>query len=722
MALFAGANTHANASDINDTYLVYGSGPNVAVSDLKSTVRLLVGHTAQVTAVAFLNNYIVSGTQTGSLVIHDSQDWSLKVSVNTEFRAMVSALRCFDGLVYCAIDKHVCIYDSTLTLVDQIDLSFYSLAIEVATIGSVTVMFVAGSKSTIHVYARTSGSFVHMAAIPGHEDWVRALAYDNGILASASQDRTIRLWKIVSATDSASQLSKLVVKNYKISESSEMLFDALLFGHDDWIMTLRWRNGKLLSSSSDSSVIVWTPDDSGIWIPETRLGSVSIKGASTATGASGGIWSALWTPAGGIAAVSRTGSWRIWLNGAQQLPITGHTGAVTGMSWSPEGEYLLSTSTDQTTRLWACWMHNNPDNLWHEMSRPQIHGYDMVTCTAITSSVFVSAAEEKILRVFQLPKPIASLIHTTVSPQFMSSTDAAAAIVPTLGLSNKAVNDSSSVTYDDTNMDREVESGHLAAHIKTNQPPSEDDLERHTLWPELDKLYGHGYEISALDASPKSGEHLIATACRANKEDNAVIRLFSSSTDSLDAWNQDPDLLKAHHLTVNCIRFSPDGKYILSVSRDRSFALFDVDNKQLLVHQLKAHSRLLWSCSWVLSNNCYSFVTSGRDNTLKLWSFDPSTNSVALLHTQPTESAVTATATIAQNNSTLLAAGQENGGVLVFRIIGSELIAVPRSATWNCASTVRCMAWRPRSTLLAVGSDDHSVRLLNIDPRIDGQQ
>lgn len=41
---------------------------------------------------------------------------------------------------------------------------------------------------------------------------------------------------------------------------------------------------------------------------------------------------------------------------------------------------------------------------WHEISRPQIHGYDMQCLALVGRFQFVSGADEKVLRVFQAPR------------------------------------------------------------------------------------------------------------------------------------------------------------------------------------------------------------------------------------------------------------------------------------------------------------------------------
>ena len=134
-------------------------------------------------------------------------------------------------------------------------------------------------------------------------------------------------------------------------------FSALLPGHDDWIFTVQFHPTNpeiLLSSSADASLIIWKPEcNSGIWIPETRIGEVSsLKGATTAQGSSGGFWGGLWLSAlqggeEGVACWGKTGGWRIWRgNGSdkwgQENAVGGAIRGIKGISWDSKGRYLLS--------------------------------------------------------------------------------------------------------------------------------------------------------------------------------------------------------------------------------------------------------------------------------------------------------------------------------------------------------------------------------------------
>lgn len=69
-------------------------------------------------------------------------------------------------------------------------------------------------------------------------------------------------------------------------------------------------------------------------------------------------------------------------------------------------------------------------------------------------------------------------------------------------------------------------------------------------------------------ASSPSGD-MIATSCKATSAEHAVIRLYDTAT-----WQQIHPPLAGHTLTITKIVFSPDGQFILSCSRDRTWRLF----------------------------------------------------------------------------------------------------------------------------------------------------
>jgi elongator complex protein 2 len=57
-----------------------------------------------------------------------------------------------------------------------------------------------------------------------------------------------------------------------------------------------------------------------------------------------------------------------------------------------------------------------------------------------------------------------------------------------------------------------------------SEPPTEENLLQNTLWPEVQKLYGHGYEIFALAA--RHDGTLLASACKATTPEHAAIIIW----------------------------------------------------------------------------------------------------------------------------------------------------------------------------------------------------
>lgn len=115
------------------------------------------------------------------------------------------------------------------------------------------------------------------------------------------------------------------------------------------------------------------------------------------------------------------------------------------------------------------------------------------------------------------------------------------AAVPSLGLSNKAVYESDNAEQATAKSEKEPypeESYFTAVELIGKfyifdvanslstflEPPTEETLLQNTLWPEVQKLYGHGYEVYSL-ASNRDGT-LLASACKATTLEHAAVLLW----------------------------------------------------------------------------------------------------------------------------------------------------------------------------------------------------
>ncbi|KAF4630960.1 hypothetical protein G7Y89_g7173 [Cudoniella acicularis] len=655
---------------------------------------------------------------------------------------------------------------------------FFPLALALSLLAGTTdsyVLAVAGTKDIIQLYVLDSEigpEFNFKATLAGHEGWIRSLEFTREsnspdsdlLLSSASQDKYIRLWRIhqgkelPAAAASADPSLGAFLPGKSLSNKAHRFkaqgldfsatFEALLLGHEDWIYSTRWRSGndklQLLSASADNSLAIWEADSTtGVWVTITRLGEISAeKGSTTATGSTGGFWAGLWSPSGEtVVSLGRTGSWRLWNFNVEQdrwlqgIGTSGHTQSVTGIAWSKEGDYLLSTSSDQTTRLHAIWKRGE-NKSWHEIARPQIHGYDLNCIDCLGTSQFVSGADEKLLRVFSEPKAVANLLsklcgiggsHIEQKPD--------AANMPVLGLSNKAieaVDDDVEITNGNSN-GRDAFDPASIVHKSTldlSQPPSEEHLSRHTLWPEIEKLYGHGYEISALATSHDGS--LIATACKASSIDHAVVRLFETKD-----WLEIKPPLTAHSLTVTRLRFSADDKYILSVGRDRKWAVFERDAEQKAIYKLKesdpkGHTRMILDAAWA-PTPFPLFATAGRDKKVNIWAKEEGaadfTCKAKISETHPV-TAVDFLDKMVRDGVAYLAVGLETGFLAVHSLnvkngFVMQMLAVRLPSIHpNPSKAITQLAWKPVKGQtdgevdmeLAIASEDSSLRVYSYKP------
>ena len=256
----------------------------------------------------------------------------------------------------------------------------------------------------------------------------------------------------------------------------------------------------------------------------------------------------------------------------------GHNQLVSSLEWASSG-FLVSGSRDQTTRIFG------PRNLssekrkaqsqdWVELSRAQIHGYDINAVTLLkmprtdpaksaTSDLLVCAGDEKILRILE-PNNFFVNFHNNICEDnlrlFFSEEEQQyenQIIVKenpltyaienetgqeALGLMIKAVKTERKNYYFDDSKDKKPEGSHFQHSYKItipsillikdsvnitewSQPPNEDVLTAKTLWPEVNKLYGHGSELSTCRASPDGT--ILVSACKSHMKATSALIFWS---------------------------------------------------------------------------------------------------------------------------------------------------------------------------------------------------
>eukprot|EP00741_Cyanophora_paradoxa_P006330 tig00000980_g6137.t1 len=544
----------------------------------------------------------------------------------------------------------------------------------------------------------------------------------------------------------------------------------------------------LLSASMDRTMALWRPDPgTGVWLTTARVGDLS----GGTLGFMGGVWG---PRGDALLAHGFNGAFHLWrrreAGWAAEVAVSGHFGPISDCSWDPSSRYLLSASADQTARLFAPWTREAPGgerrSTWCEVARPQIHGYDLAAIAFQASAPglpachrYAAAADEKVVRVLEAPQTFFdSFARIAGAPLSLAADEARplAANVPPLGLSNRPIFPGQAVGRGEGEVGLgvghrgaplgELEAGEGAGEgptdgsgggdeeggppgpsgvlagerapvgsgpfrpVPLSRPPLEEQLLQNTLWPEVQKLFGHLNEVVALASSCDGA--LIASACKSTKAEHAEIRLWDTAT-----WKE-RFVAHGHALTVTQLEFAPGPEpgteLLLSASRDRSVAVWTVPRALRDARpppggeplspdcMVEAHERIVWACSWAPSGPAgpLAFATGSRDQTVKIWGRVAVGDSRAwgVKATLPVfEGAVTALAW-APGSHFLLAVGLEAGAIELWRPEQTDPAGVwTRHRSFNsriahCAA-VRRLRWRKRPE-----EDERDPRLPN-DPLVD---
>jgi hypothetical protein len=175
----------------------------------------------------------------------------------------------------------------------------------------------ASEDKTVRIWDVASGQSVH--TLIGHKNDVKGVAFspDGSQIASASVDGTIRVWDAATGQQSSA-----------------------LKGHNGGVWGVAY--------SPDGSRLGSTSDDQTLWIWDTATGQrIHTFNCSTKVLA--------FSPDGSrLACAGADGMVKIWdvKNGQELLSLRGHTDFLAGVVFSRDGTRLVSASWDHTVRIW----------------------------------------------------------------------------------------------------------------------------------------------------------------------------------------------------------------------------------------------------------------------------------------------------------------------------------------------------------------------------------
>lgn len=164
-------------------------------------------------------------------------------------------------------------------------------------------------------------SFQKQEKLTGHNSKVTDVNFspDNQIIASASADKTIKLWQ---------QNSKFIS------------FISTLAGHSATIYSLNFSpNSKILASASaDKTIKLWQINGNLI---------TTLKGHNAA------VYSVIFSPDGKlIASASGDGTIKLWQVDGKLINTLNNNSPVYSISFSPDGKKIAAASGDRTVKIW----------------------------------------------------------------------------------------------------------------------------------------------------------------------------------------------------------------------------------------------------------------------------------------------------------------------------------------------------------------------------------
>jgi WD40 repeat protein len=508
--------------------------------------------------------------------------------------------------------------------------------------------------SYVHVLRLESGQIER--SLIGHREFVNAVAWsaDGRMLASASNDDTVRLWNPINgglvrvlrgvkgdinavsfSADGKRLASGGDDKLVRIWQVSSGLAGRVLVGSTSQVRGVAWRqDGRALAVASDDATI-------------RVFDSATGKAIRTLPVASGGARAVAYSANGMLAAAGDDSVVRLWgAKSAVPRLLRGHSSVVLGLAFSVDARQLASVGFDRGVRVWNLRDGSSRQLLGHTDS---VNSVAFVSRTGRSAQLITGGSDGK-GGVWDLAsgEQLAALSGFT-------SSSVALAWHPDSSRLASAANDTGLVV--------------VAANAQTRT------------W------QGHSGWVRDLKWSP-DGQRLASVG------DEGLLIIWDE--DGQKRWS-----LRGEDGWYSSVSWSPDSVRV-AVAGDRG--VIGIWNAQsgALERELTGHSESILSLAW--SPNGQFIVSGGSDSTVKLWRARDGAEVYAL-----NEFADWTPSVVWSPDSTRFAVASDDGLISLWAAASGSRLETFRHGP----GFVTGLAWSNDGLTLASGGDDGILRLWN---------
>ncbi|MEG4167815.1 nSTAND1 domain-containing NTPase [Microcoleus sp. S13_D1] len=437
----------------------------------------------------------------------------------------------------------------------------------------------------------------------------------------------------------------------------------------------------------------WVDANTRTQVELSLLNIVSnVAAPNTLGGHASTVYGVSFSPDGKLLATSSDDNTvKLWdtTTGKQIKTLTGHTGPVWGISFSPDGKQLASGSDDKTVKLW--------DTLTGKQINTLIGHKDKLNAVSFSPNgkLLATGSQDKTVKLWDTTtgKEINNLTgHKNIVTSVSFSPDgkqlASGSFDQTVKLWNTLTGKQINTLTGHTGPVWGISFNPNGKQLATG---SEDKTVK--LWDtltgkQINTLTGHTSSVMSISFNP-NGKQL------ASGSFDKTVKLWDTLT------GKQINTLTGHTSSVRSISFNPNGKQLASGSADKTVKLWDTrTGKQ--INTLTGHTDSVWGVSF--SPDGKQLASGSADKTVKLW--DTRTGKQINTLTGHTEKV---NGVSFSPDGKLLASSSADNTVKLWDISQGQQINNLIEDT-----TVNGVSFSPDGKLLAFASADTTVKLWDI--------